>query len=460
MSMDEMSAQRKGAHVKWRQAEHEMQRGHVDKAIDLARTALEEDPGFVELRMWLAHHFVRSEETRKAAHELEEIIHRDRDNEEAWGLLRRIDPASADRLQRLQNIAPDPFVAERAGGLTDDLESLDDLDDEEEYEEEAGGAAIGADPFVSAEPPSEEFVAMEEADAEEEPAQAQAQPALAVPDDRGGHEWEYEQDRLFLGKWEAEPVVAQMTATIQELWDDMDAWDSVLSLCAHADRSLHPQVFEATAEAARKLEVEMPELMVFPERCMHPVIIKDRDPMLAVPTGLLRAMSPEEMLFQIGREIGHVHTGYLAQMQVVKIITNRKAALIGDLASSLTDFLSDKLRGWDEKLSKEELTRLKRLGHAWQQRCELTADRAGLVCCEDSSVACTTIAKTTGRSIDEAATLTADRFLKQFEGQDVGELAKIPVEESPSRNPSYAAYRIHMLRWWATTPECMRLLTS
>ena len=456
MAMDEMSVQRKSAHYKWRQAEHEMQRGHVDKAIELARTALEEDPGFVELRMWLAHHFVRADETRKAAHELEEIIHLDREHEEAWKLLRRVDPATADRLRRLQNIAPDPFVAKRTGDLTDDLESLDDLDDEEEYEEEALGAtpgAIGADPFVSAEPLSEEFVAMDEA--EPEPAQP-----TAPPDDRGGHEWEYEQDRSFLAKWEGEPAVARMTAIIQEVWEDTDAWESVLTLCAHADRALHPLVFAATTEAAEKLGVRLPELMVFPERCMHPVIIKDRDPMLAVPTGLLRAMNADEMLFQIGREIGHIHTGYVAQMQVVKIITNRKAALVGDLASTLTDFLSDKLKGWDGKMSRDDLSRLRKLGHAWQQRCELTADHAGLVCCEDINVACTTIAKTTARSIDEASTLTVDRFLKQFAGQDVGELAKIPVEESPSRNPSYAAYRIHMLRWWATTPECMRLLSS
>lgn len=457
MAMDEMSVQRKSAHYKWRQAEHEMQRGHVDKAIELARTALEEDPGFVELRMWLAHHFVRADETRKAAHELEEVIHLDRDNEEAWNLLRRVDPATADRLQRLQNIAPDPFVAKRTGDFSDDLESLDDLDDEGEYAEEGGGGApgvIGADPFVSSEPLSEEFVGMDEAEGEEETEAADA------ADDRGGHEWEYEQDRLYLAKWEAEPVVARMTATIQELWEDIDAWDSVLSLCAHADKTLHPQVFAATSKAAAKLGVAPPELMVFPERCMHPVIIKDREPMLAVPTGLLRAMTAEEMLFQIGREIGHIHTGYVAQMQIVKIITERKAALVGDLASTLTDFLNDKLKGWDDRMSREERTRLKKLGHAWQQRCELTADRAGLVCCEDINVACTTIAKTTARSIDEASTLTVDRFLKRFAGQDVGELAKIPVEESPSRNPSYAAYRIHMLRWWATTPQCMKLLSS
>ena len=180
--------------------------------------------------------------------------------------------------------------------------------------------------------------------------------------------------------------------------------------------------------------------------------------MVAVPTGLIRAMKPGEMIFQIGREIGHIHTGYLAPMQAVKIITNRKARLIGDLASTLDEFLRANLKYWDEGLSKDDTERLKKLGHAWQQRCELTADRAGLVCCESVEIACAAIAKTTAKSIDEASVLTMDRFLEQFAGRDVGDLARIPVEESPSRNPAYAAYRIHMLKWWATTPECTKAM--
>jgi hypothetical protein len=146
-------------------------------------------------------------------------------------------------------------------------------------------------------------------------------------------------------------------------------------------------------------------------------------------------------------------------MQVVKIVTNRKAQLAGDLASTLRDFLGDTAKYWDQGLSREEIDRLKKLGHAWQQRCELTADRAGLICCGDVVVACTAIAKTTAKSIDDAAKTTVGGFLKQFEGEDVGKLAAIPVEESPSRNPRYAAYRIHMLRWWAKTPEAMAMLT-
>lgn len=465
--MDDVSPERKSASYKWQQAQQEMQKGHHEKAIDLARSALDDDPTFLDVRMWIAHYYIYADEERKAARELEEVIYADREHEEAWELLRRVDPAVAERLDRLQHIAPDPFVSKRTADLTDDIGSMDDLLDDD-YEEAAGEQderEIGADPFVSQEPLSDDIAPLEE---EESPATQPTEPAATEPasdqapaqDTTGGYLWEHEQDRPFLAKWEAETVVATMTAKIQELWDDPDAWDSVLALCAHAEQGIHPRIFEAAEAAAGKLGVQMPELLVFPERCMHPVIIKDRDPMVAVPTGLLRAMTPDEMLFQIGREIGHLHTGYIAQMQAVKIVTNRKAQLAGDLASTLRDFLGEKVRDWQHELSNGDLVRLQKLGHAWQQRCELTADRAGLICCGDAAVACSAMAKTTARSIDEASVLTVERFLAQFEGQDVGELAAIPVQESPSRNSSYVAYRIHMLRWWATTPEAMQILSS
>jgi Zn-dependent protease with chaperone function len=456
MATEEMSPQRKSAYYKYRQGVAEMQKGHVEKAMDLLRASIEEDPDYIEPRQWLAHYYIRQDDVHHAVRELESIIHIDHNHEEAWQLLRKISPATAARLERLHTIAPDPFVVQRKAPLTEDVvDSIDLATEEDDWEasEPEGERTIGADPFVRA--PLAADMLDEETPQDAEPAPRQE---VAAMDQRGGYAWEYEQDRPYLERWRAEPVVQQMTAKIQELWKDRDAWDRVLELCAHLDKRLHPAIFQAAEQAAARLGVDMPEIFVFPERCLHPVIIKDRDPIIAVPTGMMRALTPEQMLFQIGREIGHIHTGYVAEMQVVKIITARRAALVGDVASALTEFLEDHLKFWDEKLSRDEVMRLKRLGHAWQQRCELTADRAGLICCRDIKVACDAMAKTTARSHEVAATLDAETLLAEYKHRDVGSLAAIPVEESPSRNPQYVAYRIHMLRWWATTPQAKELI--
>lgn len=455
MAMDEMSPQRKSAYYKFRQGVAEMQKGHTDKGIDLMRAALEEDPEYIEPRQWLAHYYIRQDDVPRATRELESIIHVNHDHEEAWQLLRKISPATAERLERLHSIAPDPFVMQRKAPLTEDVaDTIDLVSEEDDWDASqlSGERTIGADPFIKA-PLAADM--LDEGEQDAEPAPKEEVPAMDL---RGGYAWEYEQDRPYLARWQAEPVVRQMTAKIQELWKDRDAWDRVLELCAHLDKRLHPAIFQVTEQAAARLGVDMPEIYVFPERCLHPVIIKDRDPIIAVPTGMIRALSPEQMLFQIGREIGHIHTGYVAEMQVVKIITARRSALAGDLATTLSEFLEAHVKFWDEKLSRDEVMRLKKLGHAWQQRCELTADRAGLICCRDIKVACDALAKTTARSHEVAATLDAETLLAEYKHRDVGSLAAIPVEESPSRNPEYVTYRIHMLRWWATTPDAKAFL--
>lgn len=456
MAMDEMSPQRKSAYYKFRQGVTEMQKGHVEKGIDLIRASLEEDPEYLEPRQWLAHHYIKHDDVPRATRELEAIIHVNRDNQEAWDLLRKISPATAERLDRLHSIAPDPFVLQRKAALTEDVDDTDELigdDDEWDATQLSGERTIGADPFIKA-PLAADMLEDDEGEAEQ-PAPKEEVPAM---DQRGGYAWEYEQDRQYLARWQAEPSVNLIASKIQGLWKDRDAWERVLELCAHLDKRLHPAIFQVTEQAAARLGVDMPETYVFPERCLHPVIIKDRDPIIAVPTGMIRALTQEQMLFQIGREIGHIHTGYVAEMQAVKIITARRSALAGDLAATLSEFLEAQVKYWDERLSRDEVARLKKLGHAWQQRCELTADRAGLICCRDIKVACDALAKTTARSHEMAATLDAEVLLAEYKHRDVGSLAAIPVEESPSRNPEYVAYRIHMLRWWASTPQGKELM--
>lgn len=459
MAMDEMSPQRKSAYYKWRQGVAEMQKGHVEKSVELVRAALEDDSEYLEPRQWLAHYYLKQNDIPQASRELEAIIHVNRDHQESWELLRKVSPATADRLERLHSIAPDPFVTQRGGPLTDDVDDIGDLvgdDDDWDASEGTQERTIGADPFVKA-PLAADMLEEGEGLAAEVPPPNEEVPAV---EQRGGYVWEYEQDRQYLARWQAEPAVNVITAKIQGLWKDRDAWERVLELCAHLDKRLHPAIFQVTERAAARLGVDMPEIYVFPERCLHPVIVKDHDPIVAVPTGLIRALTPEQMLFQIGREIGHIHTGYVAEMQAVKIITARRSALMGDLAATLSDFLEAHVSYWDEKLSRDEVARLKKLGHAWQQRCELTADRAGLICCRDLKVACDALAKTTARSHELAANMDAEVLIGEYKHRDVGSLAAIPVEESPSRNPEYVAYRIHMLRWWASTPEGKELMEA
>jgi len=57
----------------------------------------------------------------------------------------------------------------------------------------------------------------------------------------------------------------------------------------------------------------------------------------------------------------------------------------------------------------------------------------------------------------DAMTASPEKLFEQFKDIPPNELAAIPITHDPWTDPRYAAYRIQMLRWWATTDEYNKL---
>jgi hypothetical protein len=282
--------------------------------------------------------------------------------------------------------------------------------------------------------------------------------AGGAPDQRGPAPWEYDQDRQYLARWQQEEIVKKLVADIQELWTAFRMpLRPVIDLCAHLERSRHPDIVDEAHHCCAVLRVQDPELMVFAERCVHPVAIQDNPARIAIPTGLIRSMKGAEVVFQIGRELEYIRSGYLAEWQAAELVAKRPTRLVGDVATQLTELLHELLIMTESRITRDARPVLAKLAHAWQQRAALTADRAGWLCCGDVDAACRAIAKTTAATLEKAGTTTLEGFLEQFQGKDAAQLAAIPPTETPDRSVNYAAYRIKMLRWWAKTPEGQRL---
>ncbi len=455
------SQDRELAEARFNQARHEHERGHEDRAEDLAKEALEFDSSYNEVRFWLADLYVRQGEEHLASRVLQDAIYTNREDQEAWERLRQVDPATAARLDRLGHIAPDPFVATRSAALSEEFESFDDVGTEEPAEEQWLAGQDPGDVFAAEEESAETAPSEETAPATAAvPQPPAAAPAAAVAplDARGPGPWEYEQDRQYLARWQQEPVVQRMVAEIGELWQShLEPLLPVINMCAHLERSRHPEIVDEAHHCCAVLGVKDPELMVFPERCMHPVPIQDKPARLAIPTGLIRGMQGAEVLFQIGREVEYIRSGYLAEWQAAEVVAKRPTRLVGDVATALIELLHELLASVEATISRDARPLLAKLAHAWQQRATLTADRAGWLCCGDVEAACRAIAKTTAPSLDKAATTTLEGFLEQFKDKDPAQLAAIPPTETPDRSVNYAAYRIKMLRWWANTPQAKSL---
>ena len=496
MTTEGMSPERTRAFYKFKEAEQQAGKHHYEQAIGTARDALELDPAYSEVRHWIVSIHLKIDQPRKAALELQAIIHENQDDQEAWNRLKQVDPAAADRLERLHTIAPDPFVVQRTvhnaisddlddlGGLSgefveeveelvphhvgvDDFDSLADLEGTDAVQsllqENVGAVPLGA--AGSGHVESDDLDALdfsEFAEEDEDPVPAEEWPAAPVPEPEPIATVEppalkledlmYEEDLKYRDKIANNPVYTTLLPKVIDFWKNDEAWDTAISGSVHMDESRHPEIVRVVHEVEAKLNVPRWMLFLCPERRMVSTITRGAPPTISLTTGMINTLSHEEQVFVIGRCSTMVQVGHVAFLQMAMLTLERSPRSITDVEIDMLELLKHEHSGWDAGVHREERLKLGALCHAWQQRAELTADRGGLVCCGDLEVACNGIAKMVASDSAAAGLTNWKTLVEKYKGQDAAQLAAIPSKEDPSRHEGYGVYRVQMLRWWAHTP--------
>jgi len=89
----------------------------------------------------------------------------------------------------------------------------------------------------------------------------------------------------------------------------------------------------------------------------------------------------------------------------------------------------------------------------------LSADRGGLLAAGEEAVVRRALA---AAAVDRkhATEVTSTQFLGIFRAKQPAELARIGLQASPWLDPQYAAYRSHVIRWWATTDQYKELASG
>ena len=120
-------------------------------------------------------------------------------------------------------------------------------------------------------------------------------------------------------------------------------------------------------------------------------------PMVVVTAGVVDRLSEAEQLFVLGHEIGHIKSEHVLYHQV------------GQWLPVLSEMIGDATFGIGELLSKPvELALLH-----WIRMSELTADRAGLLACQDHRAATTTFMKIAGLPESYRDMVNPDAFIAQ-----------------------------------------------
>lgn len=433
---EDLPVERKAAELSLRKAREAASRGRVEEAVQHATDALENDPAYLEVRRFLGELYEGADENARASREYQAIIQSDRDDESAWEALRRVDPTGAERLERLHDIAPDPFVGTRQPVNSNMLSDIgaNDEENEEEYDEDESQSET----VSTAEPPA---VQQTSPDGEIDARVA----------------WAFEQDYEFRHHLLARPGISDMVEKLQDMSMDYDAWERALVSCAHLDKERWAQEYEVTAEIVEFFGIEHPSLYFAPERRMIPTIIGGDPTMVAITAGMINALPDATLHFVLGRTMAHLALHDQLCRQVATVCLQRSPASQTDVEEALTDLLVTTTLGWDVGVSRDEMIMTRKVAHAWDQRAALSADRGGLLACGDIDAACLAIARGTARDSDIAATLSLAEFMAQYDGKDPRQLAAIDPKECPLRNGPYGAYRILMLKWWARSDQYQQL---
>lgn len=427
-SREPETPQRKAARIKMKDAKRLFEGRHPEQGVEAMKEVLELDPEFIEPRKWLADYYAGTGQDRLAISQYEEMLRIEPENLELWEGLRQIDPVTADKLERLRNAPPDPFVAEGKGI---DMSDLDDFDDEAVEPEPEEAEPVGT-PFHGAPAEGDDLFLDEEEDVwDYEP----------LP-------WDHEQDAQYREQVEQNPAFQDVMDGCALFWQDPQGWSHLLGESRAPEDLGWKMLDELGAAAAADLHARIPTILVSPghAKCTIPLPLKN--PTLVISESQRWALGNQEVLFALGMGIHGLLNGNAQVCWSCQVIAERE--LDCELRERVLHNASEFTVGWDQSLPREEVARIRKLCHAYELRAVLSADRAGLIACGNIGSSLRAIAALVAEEGDGSGA-TPEDLLKEFSDVPPGELASIPLARDPWTDRQYAAYRIQMLRWWATT---------
>lgn len=135
-------------------------------------------------------------------------------------------------------------------------------------------------------------------------------------------------------------------------------------------------------------------------------------PLIVLTTAAVQLLSPEELAYVIAHEIGHIKSCHVLYYQIAEFLPVI-AGMIGSVTFGLGELFS---------------TGIQMALLQWKRMSEFTADRAGLLGCQDAEVAWRTLTKLAGLPPKYYDTLNTEDFLRQardFQALDADMLSKI-----------------------------------
>lgn len=204
-------------------------------------------------------------------------------------------------------------------------------------------------------------------------------------------------DRAALTSLEQMPLLPQLIRKFNEVAGDRVAYVQNSAASVRCGPRQLPTLYRLMQEGAEILDVPEPEIYLQRDPVENAYTAGVSRTFIVLSSALVENFSNDELLFVIGHELGHVKCGHVLYQ------------MVGRLLLPLLETLGSVTLG---------LGQLAGIGlvsgfYEWLRQAEFSADRAGLLACQDARVACTAIMKLGGGGTRLDAEMNVDSFLEQ-----------------------------------------------
>jgi len=165
-----------------------------------------------------------------------------------------------------------------------------------------------------------------------------------------------------------------------------------------------PEIYTLLTECAERLSIPVPRLLIGPDQGgmgMNAFTFgADDNCFIFITSFLALQLTPEELRFVIGHECGHIHNRHVTFLTLGYLLHYK---------------LFSKFWHDQEKYKFPMLATRVPLA-TWQRRAEVTADRAGAICAQDTEAGARAMIKLRLGFSSLAATVDVDEYVAQGEG--------------------------------------------
>lgn len=188
------------------------------------------------------------------------------------------------------------------------------------------------------------------------------------------------------------PPVRMVAESTVRFWKTMQR-NELLGHSVKVTRRQFPELYDTTAECARRLGIGMPTVYVTQSPEINASTFgTDDEAFIVLNSALVDMFEPDELHFVIGHECGHLHNNHVVYHTAANSLARGLGVFVKWAAAPASLALS-----------------------AWSRRGEITCDRAGLVCCQSETAAINAMLKLAVGSQKLFEKIELEEYLQQAE---------------------------------------------